>query len=36
MTDISPEEAELIRQYLAGSLSEKELRMVETRIVEDR
>jgi hypothetical protein len=35
MTVISPEEAELIRQYLAGSLSEKELRMVETRMVED-
>jgi len=35
MTDISPEEAELIRRYLAGSLSEKELRMVETRMVED-
>lgn len=35
MTVISPEEAELIRQYLAGSLSEKELRMIETRMVED-
>jgi hypothetical protein len=35
MTVISPEEAELIRQYLAGSLSAKERRMVETRMVED-
>lgn len=35
MTDITPEEAELIRQYLAGSLSEKESRMVETRMVDD-
>lgn len=35
MTVISPEEAELIRQYLAGSLSEKELRMIEARMVED-
>jgi hypothetical protein len=35
MTVISLEEAELIRQYLAGSLSEKELRMIESRMVED-
>ncbi|MGQ0430765.1 MAG: hypothetical protein ACT4UQ_12605, partial [Gammaproteobacteria bacterium] len=35
MAVISPEEAELIRRYLAGSLSQKELEMVETRIVEE-
>ncbi len=35
MAVISPEEAELVRRYLAGSLTQKELEMVETRIVED-
>jgi hypothetical protein len=32
---MSPEEAEIVRQYLAGSLSDKEARMVETRMVDD-
>lgn len=35
MAAISPEEAELVRRYLAGSLTQKELEMVETRMVED-
>lgn len=35
MTDISPQDHELIRRYLAGELAEAELTMLETRIIED-
>lgn len=35
MTDISPEDSELIRRYLAKGLTDREVELVETRIVED-
>lgn len=35
MTDISPNDHELIRRYLAGRLAEAEADMLQTRIVED-
>lgn len=35
MTDMSPEEDELIRRYLAGRLTDAEVHVIETRIVVD-